>query len=98
MRTREWNDMEEVKTANAVAGRHWFEPSTMRFFRGRVGRTLYGGQYFVSSEQFDEHSPRLYTVRVARENGAIGTIGEFQGYPTRGAAIAAIHVLLGKGG
>lgn len=87
-------DMNEVRRANKDRGHHWFEPSTLRFFRSRVGDTLYGGRYFVSSEQFDDGYPRLYTVREAMSDGSIETVGEFQEYETRDQAIRAIKALL----
>ena len=79
-------DMYEVRRAHRG---YWFSPDTLRFFRSRVGATAYesnDGRYrfFVSSEQFDYASPRLYTVRVQNtETGAIGTVGDFQGYESR---------------
>lgn len=92
-RYRFW-DMNEVERANADLGHHWFEPSTKRFFRSRIGDTLYGGRYFISSEQFHEAAPRLYTVREANPDGSIDTVGEFQAYDTRTQAVAAIRKLL----
>jgi len=74
----------------------WFKPATMRFFRSRVGRTLYAGGYFVSSEQFVDSrgwkAPRKYSVRQVTEHG-IDTVGEFQTYDTAREAIAAIRTL-----
>lgn len=66
---------------------HWFSQDTMRFFRSRVGSYGYLSQsdgakvFFVSSEQFDYASPRLYTVRVQdRATGEISSASEFQQY------------------
>ena len=64
----------------------WFDPSSMRFFRSRVGENVYqglGGVYFVSSEQFVNLSAghvaaRKYTVRQYRPDAdQIKTVGEF---------------------
>ena len=50
-------------------GRHWFDKSSMRFFRSQLPRNAYrgpGGIFFVSSEQFigsNGAQPRRYTVR-----------------------------------
>lgn len=76
---------------------HWFDPSSMRFFRSRVGSFGYtagGKTYFVSSEQFEDsrgnRAGRLYTVRVQdHETGDIDTVGEFQQYASRSGADAA---------
>ena len=71
---------------------HWFEKSTMRFFRSRVAQYGYqgpGGVYFVSSEQFDAQSPRLYSVRRQKADGSIETVGDFQAFKSRSGAHAA---------
>ena len=88
-------DMAEVRRRAAAAGSHWFEPATLRFFRSRVGRTLFGGRYFVSSEQFSPTSERRYTVREVTPDGHVRTIGKFMGYGTSRAAQRAIAALLG---
>ena len=79
-------NISEVKQANQRAGYYFFERATMRFFKSRVARSCYatkdGGAYFVTSEQFDHTTPRLYTVRYAKPDGDIDTVGEFQAYRT----------------
>lgn len=86
--------MSDIKAANAAKDGHWFEPATLRFFRSRVGDTVYqgpGGVYFVSSEQFVDSrgnaDERRFTVRqFDPESGDINTVGEFNKL-TRSAAI-----------
>jgi hypothetical protein len=59
--------MLEVKRAAREHGSHWFDAATMRFFKSRVMPRVWNtpaGPAFISSEQFDEDSPRLYTIRV----------------------------------
>lgn len=89
--------MDDVRAANKAIGNHWFDSATKRFFRSRIGSTLYGGKYFVSSEQFDDNSPRLYTIRIARDNGSISTVGSFQQYASRIDTIRAIENLIARG-
>jgi hypothetical protein len=79
---------------------HWFDADTMRFFRCRLPddyTPLIGGRYFISSEKHETpgypSGPRLYTIREAFSNGAVDTVGEFQGYETRRAAERAAHEL-----
>ena len=89
----------EVRAANAAAGFHWFEPDTIRFFRSKIGGRVYGGRYFISSEQYHDrcsegYCRRKYTVREACENGDVSTVGEFQGYDTFESARTAIRELL----
>ena len=73
-----------IRAANAAAGFHFFDRDSMRAFSSRVHGRLYGGRYFVTSEQ--DRAPygaaawdgeRRYTVREARADGSIGTVGEF---------------------
>jgi len=77
---------------------HWFDTDTMRFFRSRIAQTATvkdGKAYFVSSEQFNYSSPRLYSVRVCdMETGEIDTLGEFQQYGTSRQAQATIKQLV----
>jgi len=62
-------DIDDIKMADRAAGRYFFEQSSMRFFRSRIGNTVYqgpGGIYFITSEQFvgsQETAPRKFTVR-----------------------------------
>jgi len=80
-----------IKAANAAAGQFFFSPDTMRFFRSKIeSRSVIGGRYFITSEQFDFRSPRLYTVRRANDDATIDTVGEFQQYDSfRAAQVAA---------
>lgn len=96
MSTSTFKTMADVKRANRAAGGHWFSPDTLRFFRGRIESELMAGRYFVSSEQFDDGSPRLFTVREVDADGDISTVGDFQEHKTKSSAERAIHRLLGK--
>ena len=65
--------------ARLSGGGHWFDRSTMRFFRSMLSRSAYvgpGGVYFVSSEQFDDGARRAYTVRAWRGSD-VATVGDF---------------------
>jgi len=77
--------MRDIKNANHRAGFNWFDAGTMRFFNSRVGTKVYGGRYFVSSEQNGDN-PRRYTVRKALPSGRIETVGDFGAYKTLGEA------------
>lgn len=86
--TYEVTALRAAYTRMAEPEAYWFSPDTMRFFRSRLDRTAYvgtGGCYFVTSEQFNDSAPRLYTVRVWRGK-KIDTVGEFQEYATLTAA------------
>lgn len=85
-----YTTIQSIRSTNAAAGGHWFSPGARRFFRSWIGQRVHegpGGVFFVSSEQFDARSPRLYTVRQAVDNGKrIKTVGGFQAYASRSAA------------
>lgn len=85
-----FSTMAEVKRADQANDHHWFDRDTMRFFSSRVESDLICGEFFVSSERFDEDAPRLFTVRrVATKRGEIRTVGAFQEHATLGHALAA---------
>jgi hypothetical protein len=89
--------LDDVIDANRRIGNKWFDPSNMRFFNTRLSHTLYGGRYFITSEQNNMTDPpqqRLYSVREALPDGRIKTVGEFQAYATRSQALHAIQRLL----
>lgn len=88
----------DLEDRNARHGGHWFKPDTMRFFRSRVMMPAFerddGTVYFATSERcpWGDH-PRLYSVRVMTPDGAVDTVGEFQGYRSRSGAMAAARRL-----
>lgn len=96
-----FTSMNEIEEANRRLGNHWFDEDTLRFFGCRVGRTVYGGRYFVSSEQ-DSYGAwnyqRRYTVRMATADGHIITVGEFGQYDTRAEAVTEVRRIIKNGG
>lgn len=84
----------QVRELNRDAGHHFFNPDTLRYFRSRISRRVYpaiGCTYFVTSEQFDDTTPRRYTVHVIFPSGNIRSMGEFQDYATREEAHRAAY-------
>lgn len=78
-----------IYSTNDIKTQHrgfWFNRDTMRFFRSRVSQITYYAPkknliYFVSSEKYDDSSPRLYTIRsYCPTKDSIETVGEFQQY------------------
>lgn len=95
--------MADVRACAKTCGSHWFDPGSMRFFHSRVGRSVFtdgaGGAYFISSEQYDSSSARLYSVRFYDpKTCSIGTIGAFQGYRSAASATTAAKRLAKAGG
>lgn len=94
-----FNTVDEIKARARHAESHFFDKGTMRFFDSRVGNTVYGGRFFITSEQFhhgDESLPRMWTIREASPNGNISTVGRFQQYETLHDAVKAAQWLAEK--
>jgi len=87
----------EIKAANEAAGRFFFSDATMRFFDSEVEPDTWcgpGGVYFVTSERFDETTPRCWTVRQFYPlSGEVSTVGGFQAYLKREDAEKAAGLL-----
>jgi len=85
-----YSTIHEIRRANARRGHHFFEPEALEFFSSVVLPDVIGGRFFITSERYEGSSgpdgPRLYTVREARPDGSIRTVGEHQGHAT--AALA----------
>lgn len=77
----------DIQTHNRVAGHHFFDRETMRFFNSRILEGVYGGRFFVTSERF-ESDPRRYTVRkYDRATGWVDSASDFQAFTTARQAI-----------
>jgi hypothetical protein len=91
-----YKSIAEIKAANKAAGLYWFDKGSMSFFDSIIEPTVFpssDGAYFISSEQFSDKAPRLFTVRFADSGGAVSTVGAFQEFETlenaRRAAVKA---------
>lgn len=60
--------IDTIKANNLLAGQHFFERATMRFFKSRIFSTIYGGRYFITSE-INPSGKKRYTVREALDGG-----------------------------
>ena len=76
----------DIKARNEAAGNFWFSKDTLRFFNSEVYSGVYGSGLFITSERMELHMPKLYSVRYARPDGDIATVGKFQGHNTLGWA------------
>jgi hypothetical protein len=77
-----FTNVTEIKRANRENGFHFFAPDTLRYFHSRTAPGVYGGRLFVTSEQFDDDTPRAYTVRYAHDDGSIDDASPFQQFDT----------------
>jgi hypothetical protein len=64
-----------------TCGSHYFERGTMQFFNSKLHKVYPGNgvSCFVTSERFDDRSPRKFTVRKIK-GCKIDTVGDFQKY------------------
>ena len=92
-----FTDLDHIKTANRVRGHHFFDRDTMRFFDSRASEPVIGGRFFVTSERFKPLTGsahvRRYTLREACADGQVRTVGEFQAFASKAAALAEAHRL-----
>jgi hypothetical protein len=84
-----FHNMTQIKQLARDTGSHFFDRDAIRFFGSRILSTVYGGRFFITSEQADDTSiwngERRYTIRDAVYRGGklyIDTIGEFGYYLT----------------
>jgi hypothetical protein len=72
----------------------------MKFFNSKIASDLIDNKYFITSEKFEMASfigPRLFTLREAKEDGSIKTIGQMQGYITLKSAKEALDIYIKTG-
>jgi hypothetical protein len=90
----------EIRSANKALGHHFFDKDTMEFFRSAVYNDVYGGRYFITSEQFvasdGEAFPREYTIREAHDDGSIETV-DLPKYQSLADAQARIEIFIARG-
>lgn len=90
-----------IKLMSKAAGHHFFDRDSMEHFNSKVypnTRALIDaegvavGTLFVTSEQYNEYSPRLFTVRLfSHETKQISDIGGFQSWRTLDRALSVMR-------
>ena len=79
-------DIGAVKEMNENHQRHWFSEGALSFFNSTIEPKVYSGCVFVTSESpntlhfLGHDEQRRWSVRIALDNGAIETYGEFRWY------------------
>ena len=83
----------QIKELARDCGNHFFDPTAMRWFGSRTHERVYGGRYFVTSEQDSMGhgfgGQRRYTVRSFEYVDGrvyIDTVGDFGAYETSAQA------------
>lgn len=83
--------MAQAKQAHKNFGGHFFDREAMRFFNSKVESELIAGRFFITSERFDDNSPKLFTIREIAPNGEIlGDVGKFQEFETLSDALIKV--------
>jgi len=97
-----FHDTTQVRELARDCGNHFFDADSMKHFGSRIHDRVYGGRYFVTSEQDNTghawDGQRRYTVRsFDYEDGrfTIDTVGEFGEYATATKAHAVAAKLAG---
>lgn len=91
-----YKSLTEVRAANQDLGHHFFDPDSLRFFGSQIESVFMEGRLFITSEAQPSHHPdfppgeRRYTIRVACDNGAVHTVGEFQQHASLNAALGEL--------
>lgn len=99
--SRPFQSVDDIRRISEYLGSHFFEPASMRFFNSRIaGYDVYGGKYFITSEQFVDRNagivkPRRYTIREITNDGKVNTAKgcEFQQFATLREAKTAVKQL-----
>lgn len=95
-----FTSMPAVKAAFSAAGSFWFSPGAMKFFNTKIESSLIGGRYFITSEQYETGSQKLFNIRkVVRDMNNtpsldIETVGEHMTYTTKQQAMNALEEYL----
>ncbi len=76
--------IQTIKQINREKGRFFFSPAAIQFFNSKIHNKVYqgsGGIYFISSIKFDEHTPRVYSIKKFNPgNGECKTVKNYCGY------------------
>lgn len=77
-----FKSIEEIKKKNKRTGQRWFDSDTLKWWNCTICPHVYYGRYFITAERYRTEDRPKFTVRVARKNGEIETIGPFHEWNT----------------
>lgn len=73
-----FNTVQQIKAANKKAGKYFFSPATMSGFNSKLHKGVWGGRFFVVSNQFVDSrgkaDPREYRVCKATDAGDVNYV------------------------
>ena len=88
-----FNSIEEIIHENTKLGHHFFEHD---FLTAVADPRVFAGKYFITRDFLrlgDFGAPDKYTIRIAADDGSIGTVGSYSQYETLEQAIEAVQIL-----
>ena len=91
-----YNHIDEIISEAESAGSHFFSESAMAWFDSIVEPAVYGGRYFITSEQ-DQHRaehPRQWTIRVYNGGNDIKDASGFCEFNSHEEALSAVKKIL----
>lgn len=65
----------QIKQANKIAGGHFFDKETMKFFGSKIESKVLQGRFFITSEKYPD-GKIFYSARKANDDGRIATLGQ----------------------
>ncbi len=89
-----YKNIQAIRNKNRDEGYHFFTAGAMRFFASKIGRATIYGRFFITSEQFrgsDVIGRRMYTIRIAKDDGTIGRLGKNMQFRERADARAYLE-------
>lgn len=72
---KSYSTISQMARDNQAMGHHWFDDDTKRFFKARIGETIYGPSVFTSSTQ-GPGLPRQYQIDICANGKVDGLIRE----------------------
>lgn len=82
--------LDDVKRLHRAAGKHFFDPDTMRFWGTTEISELFPNNTFVTGDDNYNRTKKMYTVRLfVEETAEIKTVCGFQRFDNLEDAVAA---------
>ena len=88
-----FKSIEGIIQANTKLGHHFFEHI---FLTAVADPRVFAGKYFITRDFLklgDFGTPDKYTIRIAADDGSIGTVGGYSQYETLEQAIEVVQTL-----
>lgn len=82
--------LKDIRQASRARGHHWFDAGAMEGFGTRLHGPVIAGRFFITSEQASHDEDRRFTIRMARDDGRVVSVGGFRLYATHPEAHVAL--------